>query len=367
MALTPEQKRHMTNLLKLEGAVQVGSDARDPFAFGIDTPSPSFNFCFDNTWLLPDGYTMLMGGPPKGGKSILINAIEGRMHQADENAVSFKINTEMRESVQVTPAQKKLWGIDDGRRIVYEVREPANIFDRIEQEIPKLVQAGIKVRLVIIDSLNDIIGRRTLNADSVDQQQIADRAATIQDGLSRIKGVLRRNGVSLILTTQVRTEMDQLEQKRGNKLRLAVSWAVKHQAEYFFLVERFMNKEGKTDMQGNKYEDTSVQGLDDEADERAHQIRVTCQDNSLGRPGRVGIFTLDHDLGVINSHEEVYRLGKGFGVLTSAKQGYYTYGERTWHGEGATLEAIKGEPELYASILRDCKSKDLIRTRGTVG
>lgn len=358
MALTPEQKRIMSSLLELEGAVK---GDRDPFAYGIDTPSPSMNFTFDNTWMLPDGYCLLMGGMPKGGKSVLINAIEGKMHRDDEDAVTLKMNTELREEVQVTPAQQKLWGIDNSRRIVYQVREPAAVFDRIEQQVPKLKQAGIKLRLVIIDSLNDILGRRTMNAESVDQQQIADRAATIQDGLSRIKAVLRNNGVSLIMTTQVRTELDALEQRRGNKVRMAVSWSVRHMCEYFMMVERYRNKDGQTDLAGNKYEDAEVIGLDGEADENAHKIRVTMQDSSLGRPGRVGLFTLHHDLGIINTHEEIYLLGKGFKVIDSSKRGYYAFGDRSWHGEESILAAIKGEPELYAAILKACKMRDLAR------
>jgi hypothetical protein len=370
MALTPAQKKLMTSLLDLEGAVKFD---RDPFAFGIDTPSPSMNFCFDNTWLLPDGYSLLLGGAPKGGKSILINAIEGRMHTVDEDAVSMKFNTELREEVQVTPQQKKLWGIDDGRRIVYQVREPANIFDRIESEVPKMVQAGIKLRLCIIDSLNDILGRRTMNADTVDQQQMGDRAATLQDGLSRVKAVLRRNNVSLIMTSQVRSEMDTNQQKYGTgpridgtKVKFAVSWAVKHQAEYFMFVERFKNKGSGESLSGEEFVDETVKGVDGEGDERAHKIRVTMVDNSLGRPGRVGLFTLDHDRGIIDTHEEVYLLGKGLGILDTSKKAYYSYAGRSWHGEQAMLDAIKGEPELYSAILRDCKSKDLARREALV-
>lgn len=370
MALTPAQKRMLSSLLDLSGAVK-GDE--DPFAYGIDTPSPSFNFTFDNSWLIPQGYTAMMGGPPKGGKSILINAIEGKMHRDDEDAVSLKFNTELREKVQVTPAQKRLWGIDDGRRIVYEVREPAAVFDRIEKEVPKLVQGGVKLRLCIIDSLNDILGRRTMNSKSVDDQQMGDRAQTLQDGLSRVKEILRHNNVTLIMTTQVRSEMDSNQQKYGTgprvdgkKVNFAVPWAVKHQAEYFVFVERFKNKGGDKNLTGEQFTDESIVGLDGEGDEVAHKIRVTMVDNSLGRPGRVGLFTLDHDRGIINTHEEVYLLGRGFGVLENAKQGYYTFGERSWHGEENMLEAIKGEPELYSAILKACKMKDLTRKDATM-
>jgi len=361
MALTDVQKRMMAKLNELDGAVKYDFN---PFANGIEMPTPSLGFILGNTWLIPQGYTVLLAGMPKAGKSIIISAIEGLMHRQDEDAVTVKVNTEMRESVQVTPAQMRLWGIDRDRRIVWEVREPSNIFDRAEQEIPKLCQAGVKVKLFIIDSLQDILGRRQMNADSVDQQQIADKAATIQDGLSRIKGMLRRYGVTTVLTSQVRAEMDQLEIRRGNKIRMATSFAVKHMAEYYLMVENYRNKDGKTDLAGNTFEDNSIQGLDGESDTAAHKLRITCLDNSLDRPGRVAICTLHHDLGFIHQHEEVFLLGVGMQVIGQEKQGYYTYGDRSWHGKGAILEAIQQEPELFAAIVRDCKMKDLIRTRG---
>ena len=73
----------------------------------------------------------------------------------------------------MTPAQKRLWGIDSSRYIAWEVREPAQIFDRLEKEVPRLCQAGIKLRLVIIDSVNDILGRKMMNAETVDQHLVA--------------------------------------------------------------------------------------------------------------------------------------------------------------------------------------------------
>jgi hypothetical protein len=358
-------KKLMAQLLNLDGAV---SDEHDPFAHGIESPSPSFNYTFDRTWCLPDGYALLMGGEPKGGKSILLSAIIGQLHQDDPEAVVIKYNTEMREKVQVTPAQKKLWGIDPDRYVAYEVNEPALIFDPIEKEVPRLIQEGLKIRLVAIDSVNDILGRRSMNAETVMQQQIGDEAKTLQDGFRRIKGILRRHGVSLILTTQVRAELDMAEQMRGNKVRLAVPWYVRHTCEYFLHVERLRTKAGKTDLEGNEFVDESTKvdmtGQNKgEGDESAHKIRVTMKDSSLGRPGRVGVLTLDHDRGIIHKHEEVFLLGVGTSIVRQEKLGYFAYGERQWHGKGAMLAAIRDESDLYKSILRDCKALDLNRGR----
>jgi hypothetical protein len=359
----PVNKKLMAQLLKLDGAV---ADEHDPFASIIDSPSPSFNYTFDNTWGLPDGYALLLGGEPKGGKSILLSAIIGQLHQNDPEAVVIKYNTEMREKAQVTPAQKKLWGIDDDRYVAYEVNEPALIFDPIEKEVPRLIQEGLKIRLIAIDSVNDIQGRRSMNADTVMQQQIGDEAKTLQDGFRRIKGILRRHGVSLILTTQVRAEMDMAEQMRGNKVRLAVPWYVKHTCEYFMHVERLRTKAGRTDLEGNEFIDDSAKvdmsGQNKgEGDESAHKIRVTMKDSSLGRPGRQGVFTLDHDKGIINKHEEVFLLGTGTGVIDTEKQGQFKWGGRQWTGKANMLAAIRDEKDVYDGILRDCKLIDLAR------
>jgi hypothetical protein len=242
MGFTKEQSKLMQSLLELDGAV-VHADC-DPFAQGLDSPSPSFNYTFDNSWLLPQGYTLLLGGTPKGGKSLLASAIAGKLMKDDPDAVVIKYNTEIREKAQVTPAQLRLWGIDPKRYRAYDTNRPESIFDPIEKNIPLLVQAGVKVRLVIIDSINDILGRRAMNADTILTQQRGDDALTQGDGLKRIKGILRNFGISLILTCQVRAEQDSNEQMKGHFIKLSVPWYIKHSAEYFMMVEKLMTKNG---------------------------------------------------------------------------------------------------------------------------
>jgi hypothetical protein len=380
MPFSKEQKKLMQEMLDLDGAV-VHEDC-DPFATGIESPSPSFNYCFDNSWMLPQGYTLLLGGMPKGGKSLLVSAMFGKLHQADPDAVVIKYNTEIREKVQVTPAQLRLWGIDPARYRAYDTNHPENIFDPIEKNIPKLVQAGIKVRAVAIDSINDILGRRAMNAESISVQQRGDDALTQGDGLKRIKGILRQYGISLILTCQVRAEQDPNEQAKHVFIKLAVPWYVKHSAEYFMMVERLKTKSGRTDLTGKEFKDESMavnldgkQKMDGE--EYGHKVRVTMLDSSLGRPGRVGVFTLDHDKGIINTHEEVLLLGIGFNVVAVAGGGNYSFNahdamdekvkpflEKSWRGKEAMSEAIRDNADLYQGILRTCKRIDLDRKAG---
>ena len=46
------------------------------------------------------------------------------------------------------------------------------------------------------------------------------------------------------------------------------------------------------------------------------------KNSSLGRSGREGMFTMDHDRGIINTHEEVFYLGRGFGIIETAGSTY---------------------------------------------
>lgn len=102
--------------------------------------------------------------------------------------------------------------------------------------------------MIIIDSLTGIAGRRMLNSDTISQQQIGDQALTIKDGLMRILPVIRKHKIAMIATAHIRAEMDQLEQMRGNKVKMAAGWATKHTFEYFCYVEPNLSKDGKNDL-----------------------------------------------------------------------------------------------------------------------
>jgi hypothetical protein len=377
---TKEQQKFMSQLLELDGAVTHGSV--DVYARGVESPSPSLNYCFDNTWCLPQGYTLLLGGPAKGGKSLIINSMIGQMHRDDPTAICIRYNTEFREQAQVTPQQLKVWGIDQNRLRAFEANLPEMIFDKIEEIVPKMIQMGLNLRLVIIDSLNDIKGKRAVSAVSVMNNSIGDLAMTLQTGLGRIKGVLRTNNVSAIYTTHTRSEMDPNLVARGQTTKFAVSHYVKHTAEYFLRVERLETKAGRTDLLGNEFKDgthkVDLSGQNKgEGEESGHRIRVKMMDSSLGRPGRIGIFTIDHDHGIVNTHEEVLLLGIGIGIVGVAGGGNYSivkhdaaseslspYLDKSWRGKEAILAAIRDDSVLYQGILKTCKAIDLDRRNG---
>lgn len=356
--MAPPKKAALSRLLKLDGAIQA-DNRKNIHSEVISTRSPAFNFIFGNGQGLPKGYSLLLYGPPRGGKSILLNEMIGWLHQSDPEAVAIKFNTEFREKAQLDDDLMKMYGIDPDRLISYEVNAPNQIFDRIEKEIAAEIQDGLKVGLIGIDSINGVQGRRSLNAESVDVQQIGDHALTIQTGLQRILPCQRKGNYGLVLTSHIRAEMDMAKQMRGQKVRPAVSYGLQHHCEYYVYVEPLLSKEGKTDLLGAKFVDESVTDFRDNGEITGHKVVAKMMDSSMGPKGRVGMFTFDYKKGIINQHEEVFTLGVNRGVIDKPNNLSYAFGSEKWTGKPAMLEALKSNPQLCDAILHKLNAMDL--------
>ncbi len=344
------------SLQKLEGAV---NREYNPLDHVLRTPSPSVNWALANRGHgLPEGYSMVLWGPPKSGKSILSNSFIGQVHQDDPEAYTITFNTEMRGELQQAESASSMFGIDPERHLTFDVNEPALIFDRIEKDIAALVDEGLKIKLVVIDSLAAILGRRQMNATTVDQAQIGDRAATLQEGLMRILGVLRRKRISLIMTSHARAEMDQKEQMRGKDKKMAAAFAVKHFAEYFCYVERLENKNSKEDLMKVGFVDESATDFMDKAMKTGHRIRFQVTGNSIGPDGRTAEFTMDYQRGIINTYEEVFTLGCNFGVIERPNNTSYVYKGEKYVGIKTALVAIRDNPALQAEIMEEVYKLD---------
>jgi RecA/RadA recombinase len=339
----------LTKLRNLEGVVK---NDYDRFTNVIRTPSPSVNFIFGNTHGLPLGYSVLLWGPPGGGKSLLTNATIGQLHRSDPEAIVVKFDTEFRSDGQLTPEIAESFGVDLDRLIVFEANRPGEVFDTFSDKIGALVADGAPIKLAIIDSINGIQGRREAESDSVENYTIGDHAQTVQIGMKRILPIQRRHNIALIVTAQQRAEMDMLEQKRGNKTKAAVSFGVQHHCEYFIHVERNKNKKGRVDALGRSFEDESKKDISDSADITGHKVTVWMQKSSVGVAGRTGEFTLDYKRGVINQHEEVFDLGVRWGLIERPNQATYIVNGLKFNGKPACLKALEESAELQAYIVK---------------
>lgn len=341
-------------LRELEGVV---THDYNPFANVIRTPSPSVNFSFGRGNGLARGYSAVYYGPPGGGKSLLLNATIGQLHKDDKEAIAVKIDGEFREDGQLTPNDYEKWGIDPDRLITIQDNKPT-IFDIISKDLQAMVQDGAPIALVAIDSINSIQGRRFANQDTIETQQIGDEALTIQTGLKMILPFQRRNHVALIVTAHVRAEMDSLEQKRGNKTRMATSFGLQHHIEYFLYIEKNRNKEARTDLLGSNFENEDAKDLAGNADVTGHKIRTMMKKNSMSAAGRMGEFTLDYNKGIVNVHEEVFLLGINRGVINRPNQQTYSFDGKEYRGKEAMITALKDHPEMQEAVMKELMRRD---------
>ena len=326
----------------------------------IQTPSPSINWSFGNAGHgLPAGQSLLLGGPPKAGKSFIALNMVAQLHKDDPEAIAVMFNTEFRGELQANKESLKRLGIDPERFYVYDTNQPDQIFDRISNDFNAMCQEGMNLKLLIIDSLSQIQGRRSMNSDTIMQQQIGDEAATIQTGLKNILPTIRKNRIAVVLCTHVRDEMDQHEIMRGNKFRLQGANAVKHFAEYFAFVERNRSKSGKQTIDGQDFEDATVQDFMGKSSATGHKVRFKMMDSSSGARDRTAEFTIDFERGIINQYEEIFKLGLNVGVIKKPNNVTYEYNGQTWRGLANALIAIKDSKELQDSILTDVYKTDI--------
>ncbi len=344
-------------LSKLDG-FKDPTNLKDIHADVLDTSSPSLNFCFGKGWGLPRGYSMMLLGPPRGGKTIICNDMIGRLHQARPEAIALKFDTEFRSEGQMGSEQQKIWGIDPNRFMTYEVNQADQVFDAIEKQVAAISEEGADIALVIIDSLTGIVGRRRANAESINNMVIGDNALTVQEGLKQILGVQRRCNFGLVVTSHVRAEMDPIEQMRGNKVRAAVSFGTKHHCEYYMSVEENRTKDARVDAEGNEFRDETMKDLAGKSEKTGHKIRVHVTDSSLGPKDRHGQFTLDYDRGIINQYEEVFLLASERGVFERPNNTSYVFGDKKFHGYDKALAAVKEDPELQQALLKALKALD---------
>ncbi len=360
MAEKTVDKKLMEKLFKLHGEMKTSNI----HAEALQTHSPSLNFIFGNGWGLAKGYTLLLFGQPKGGKSLISRSLIGQLHQSDPTAVAVVFDTEMRWRAQVfaDESQLKSYNIDKGRLKVFETNDPSCVFDTIKKDLAALIEAGLNIKLVIIDSITGVVGRRTGDQDTVMTMQRGDHAQTLQLGLQQILGTIRKHDIGLVLTTQIRDEQDPKEVMKRKTIKAAAAWAVKHFAEYAMYVEAIDSQKGRQTLAGEELQDMSLSIFKKDGERIGHRIRARMMGSSMGPKNRVSEFTVHYKDGFINQYEEVFTMGVGSGAIEKPTAMSYTIGDRKWTGGKNLMQALKDEPELQAQVLAEVKRRDLAGT-----
>lgn len=319
------------------------------------TPSPYMNWIFANKSNgCPKNASILMLSEQKAGKSLISYATILEMQRRDRLAKivgdnagqAIYFNTELRGQLQhgVFPA------LDKELLTIYDTKDPEEIFDRVEKDIKPMVQDGMPLRILVIDSLTNVQGIKRKDADSVSDHLRGDHALTIQTGLDKLVPFCKQNKILLIGTSQMRAN-----QKGGPgspDTQMAESWLVKHTFEYFIALRRAGAADDRVDMEGNAFEAEGMKDARDNGLLTGHKIFVKCEGNSIGPQGRSAVFTMDYKKGIINQHEEIFLMGKNTGVIKLQGQ-TYSYGSHSIRGQAAFANLIKENPKLYEAILAD--------------
>lgn len=324
------------------------------------TPSPYFNWISANKSNgFPKNSSILLLSEQKAGKSLLLYSMVLDMQRRDkalklppdQRRHALIYNTELRGALQhdVFPE------IDKDYMTIYDTKDPVEIFDRTDKDIKAMVQDGMPLGLIGLDSLTNVQGVKRKDADSVEDHLRGDHALTIQIGLDKMVPFCKQNKIMLIGTSQLRAKQDSTP--GGPKEQMAESWLVKHTFEYFISLKRAGAAEDKADLEGKTFEEDIKDARDNKL-LTGHKIYAKCEGNSIGPQGRSGVFTMDYDRGIINQHEEVFFLGKNTGVIRMEGNRNYFFGDKKWTSKNDCANAIKNDPELYKVILEEVRKLD---------
>jgi hypothetical protein len=325
----------------------------DPFSEEncLYTPSPYFNWIFANKSNgIPKNASLLFFSEAKAGKSLASYSIIGEMHKNDPEGMAVYFNTELRGSFSPAFA-----GLDKERIAIYDTNSPKEIFDRCEGDLKSLIQDGMPLRIIVVDSLTNIMGVKREGAESATDHLIGDHALTIQIGLSKLVPFCKRNKILLIATSQMRSNLE--GGKYGPKEKMEASFAVKHAFEYFVSLKRAGAAEDKADIEGKTFEEEIKDARDNKL-LTGHRIYTKMEGNSIGPQGRSGVFTMDYEKGIINQHEEIFFLGKDTGIITTTNNRTFEYGGKKYNGKKEMAFAIRDDKKLADAILAEIKKLD---------
>lgn len=327
----------------------------------IRTGSPYFNWIFGNkSMAMPKNSGMLLASEPKCGKSLAIyNAVLQQQREdahlpKDKRRIQYIWNTELRGQLQHTVFAD----LDREQMVIQDTNSAKEIFDFADGELKAMVQDGMPLGLLSIDSLTNIEGIKRGDAESIEQHLIGDHALTVSIGLGKLIPFCKRNRIPLICTTQMRANVNK-KTKYDADLKMAESWATLHGFEYFISFKKAGSAEDKMDLEGKTFTDEEQTDARGNALTTGHKVFVKCDANSIGPAGRSGVFTLDTEKGIINQHEEIFWLGKNTGVLkTESNNRIYVFGDQKWTGKKECALAIRDDAALAAAILQQVGKLD---------
>lgn len=312
------------------------------------TASAALNYLFGKVMGMLAGYTMLLYGPPKSGKSLLAFAYAGQLHKDDPEAIVLHFDTEFRDNVDTWVES---FGIDKSRFISRQTNNPVEIFDYIANDLKAMLQEGAPIKMIIVDSLAMINYPKEANRDKTTDFVIGDAAAYLGPAMKLILPVIRTYKIALILCQHVRDNMDPNTAKYRPYV-IPGGKALKHSVEYWVLCEKVNAKDAKT------FDSDKKDGAGNPI-QTGHTIRVRMEENSLGPQNRAVEIDLSYTRGIINHGRGIAEIAVNMGIVERPNQAWYAFDGKKWQGAAAFQDAVEQDTDLQHKLVNAIRDNDL--------
>lgn len=335
---------YLSQLRKDAKKLELGGAVEEWYA---QTNSPALNYLFGKKNGLKAGYTAMVYGPPKSGKSLLSFAYAGHLHQTDPEAIVLHFDTEFRDNME---HWQKAFGIDPERFISYQTNKPEEIFDYIANTVKAMLQGGAKIRMIIVDSLAGIMYPKEGNKESTTDHVMGDAAAYLPGAMKLILPIIRQFKIALLLCQHIRDNFDP-NMAKYKPYNVPGGKGLKHFVEYWMLVEKINNKDSRT------FDSDKKDGAGN-AIQIGHKIRVKMEESSLSPQNRAVEVDFSYTEGLINTHEEVASIAAGMGIVEMTGA-WVNYDGKKWQGVSNFALALKDDPALQKSLIEKIKENDI--------
>ena len=336
----------MSKLTKEFG--QVASDMPSPADEVISLQSPSFNWAVGNGGIV-EGKAVLLYGPESSGKSLLAQLTLIEIQKKHPDCVVAWFDAEY----SFNKDWFKRLGGDLSRLVVYQTNDPKKIFDFCWGELYELLQDGMPLKGVCIDSVKAILYPGDMKEDSTKVTMGGSGAKYLGSALKRLLPVIREFGVTTCLVQQVYEELDPMKALR-NPYKLPDGRALKHFADYMMEVTKVENKKSILT------EGKNIMGTDAQI---GHKVRVKAKKNRTGAPARVAEFNLYYNSGIGDTADELFDLAVSLGVIfhppspTTGKPSnmLWQFGDMDpVKGQDNMREAVRNDFMLYTHLIEAC-------------
>jgi RecA/RadA recombinase len=335
--------KFLSQLHKDAKKIQLISDVPDWYA---QTKSPALNYLFGKSFGLKAGYTAMIYGPPKSGKSLLSYAFAGHLHQTDPEAIVLHFDTEFRDNTH----WYKAFGIDEERFVSRQTNDPTEIFDYIANDVKAMLQDGAKIKMIIIDSLAAIMYPKEGNKDSTTDHVMGDAGAYLPGAVKKILPIIRQFKIATLLCQHIRANFDP-NMAKYKPYTVPGGHGLKHSVEFWLLVEKINNKDSRV-FDGDK-KDGAGNPI-----QIGHKLRVKMEESSMSPQNRAVEVDLSYTDGIINTADQVASLAVSMGIVEQAGA-WVMHNGKKWQGVANFALALKEDLDLEKTLIDKIKENDI--------